>query len=435
MPPRLNQKNITPVETRILDEISDGQWHPLTKITKRFNSKKDTDLVATPAEIVDAVEALNTRGYLLSGMNSSYRLPEKYVRQWRHIRDMPLETKDSRSPRFFGGVLEDDGWLKSPLIAYDLLHFRANSHITSAMIQEQIGELGEANQDEDGLFRIFSKKRGDEAYYLLKEWDTEDEKVEISGLRLTYDTYRRDIKTLPAGYLDDLCKFYGSFAFVLLRDKMSVIRKHIPEPEDVQQQIYIWLMDAVARYDDSTSIPFAAYLHTVLKRWVHNLNRKSHGRAAADNELKHSRAKAAFEAENGRTPNINELAEILGETIKKVSQDSISIKMVSNLRSTTTLDSEDFTVPLVAKDNTADDVEMELEKTLLSAALLSTALEQDAESNGASLSALFSILDKTWNKNKSLSSLYKGHKPSILIESENALMEETGNKIRNAYAV
>lgn len=430
MPPRLNQKHTSEIEIKILDEISDGQWHPITKITKRFTGKKtfSTD------EVTTAVEELSAKGYLLAGANSSYRLPEKYVRQWRNIRDLPLETKDSRSPRFFGGVLEDDGWLKAPLIAYNLLHFRANSHITSRMIQDRIGELGAVNQDEDGLFRIFSKL-GDETYYMLKEWNTEDPNVGITGLRLTYNTYRRDLTALPAGYLDELCKFYGSFAFILLRNNMSSIKKHIPEHEDIQQQIYIWVMDAVARYDDSTCIPFAAYLHTVLQRWVHNLNRKSHGRAAADNELKHSRAIALFEAQNGRTPTIAELAESLGETVKKVAQDSVSIKMVSNLRSTTTLDSDDFTVPLVAKESTDESVEVELEKTLLSAALFSTALEQDAETRGASLSALFSIIDKTWNKNKSLAGLYKGQKQADLINYEEMLMKEAGKKIRQAYAV
>lgn len=430
MPPRLNQKNVSELEIKILDEVSDGQWHTIAKITKRVYEKKGPNA----QEILDAVDGLSLKGYMLSGANSSYRLPEKYLRQWRNIRNLSLETKDSHSPRFFGGIIEDDGWLKAPLIAYNLLHFRANSHITSRIIQERIGELGTVNQDEDGLFRIFSKL-GDETYYVLKEWNTEDPNVGITGLRLTYNTYRRDLNALPAGYLDDLCKFYGSFAFILLRETMSSIKKHIPEHEDVQQQIYIWIMDAVARYDNTTCIPFAAYLSVVLKRWVHNLNRKSHGRAAADNELKHSRAIATFEAENGRSPSINELAEVLGESVKKVSQDSISIKMVSNLRSTTTLDSDDFTVPLVAKETAAESVEIELEKTLLSAALLSSALEQDAETSGASLSALFSIIDKTWNKNKSLSSLYKGHKQVDLATYEDLLMQEAGRKIRQAYAV
>lgn len=430
MPARLNPKRNTELEIKILDEFSDGQWHPMQKVTKVCSGKK----TATAAEVSDVVVELHDKGYLLGGANESYRLPEKYVRQWRNSRNMSLELKDSRSPRFFGGVLEDDGWTKAPLICYNLLHFRANSHVTSKMIQEKIGVLGNVDQDEDGLFRIFSQQ-GEETYYLLREWGTLDPQIEIKGLRLTYNTYRRDLSALPSGYLDDLCKFYGSFAFVLLRNNMSSIKKHIPDNEDIQQQIYIWVMDAVARYDDATCIPFAAYLHSVLKRWVHNLNRKSHGRAAADNELKHSRAISTFESQNGRQPSIIELAKVLGETPEKVSKDSISIKMVSNLRSTTTLDSEDFTVPLVAKETTADSIEMELEKTLLSAALVSTALELDEETNGASLSALFSIIDKTWNKNKSLSSLYKGHRQSELAEVENVLMQEAGRKIRLAYSV
>jgi DNA-directed RNA polymerase specialized sigma subunit len=215
---------------------------------------------------------------------------------------------------------------------------------------------------------------------------------------------------------------------------MSSITKHIPEQEDIQQQIYLWIIDAVARYDEKTCIPFAAYLSAVLQKWVHNLNRKAHGRSAADNELKHSRAIALFETNNGRTPTMAELAAELGESVEKVQKDSISIRMVSNLRSMTTLDSDDFTVPLVAKETTSDEVEQELEKTLLSAALISTALEQAESTNNASLFAFFAVVDKTWNKEKNLSFLYKDIPTTILNRHETSLMQEVGQKIRLAYA-
>lgn len=428
MPPRLAAKNANPIETKVLDEMSDGQWHPINKVTKKCAEKK----VFTVANVKTTVDDLAERGYILVGQNSSYRLPEKYVRQWRNSRGLSMETKDSHSPRFFGGILEDDGWVTAPLTKYELLNFRANSHITSRMIQEQIGDMGEASQVEDGLFRILSKE-GDEVYALLKEWNRFEPNVGITGLRLTYNTYRRDTRALPGDFISDLCEFYGRFSYVLLRTNMSSIKKHLPENDDVQQQIYIWIMDAVARYDDSTCIPFAAYLHSCLQRWVHNLNRKSHGRAAADNELKHSRAISTFEAQNGRKPSLSELADILGEPVEKVSKDSVSIKMVSNLRSTMTLDSEDFNIPLVASETAEFSVETHLERTLISAALISAALEQDTESKGASLVALMSVIDKNWNKDKRLSKVYKNKRSSDLVQHETKLLAAVGAKIGENY--
>lgn len=430
MPPRLSEKNLAPLTQTILDEISDGQWHPMNKLSKSFASKKDSHTID---ELMESIESLVEKTYLIAGENTSFRMPDKYVRQWRNQRNLGLETKDSRSPRYFGGVLEDEGWTKAPLKPCELLHFRANSHVNTRVIQEHIGELGKASQDEDGLLRIITL-HGSEIYVSLKAWGKENPELGITGVRLNPNAKRRDIDELPAGFMDDLCLFYGSFARVLLRKSMSSITKHIPEQEDIQQQIYLWIIDAVARYDEKTCIPFAAYLSAVLQKWVHNLNRKAHGRSAADNELKHARAIALFETTNGRTPTMVELAEGLGESVEKVQKDSISIRMVSNLRSMTTLDSDDFTVPLVAKETTTDEVEQELEKTLLSAALISTALEQAENTNNGSLFAFFAVIDKTWNKEKSLGFLYKDIPTTILNRHETSLMQEVGQKIRLAYA-
>lgn len=424
MPPRLAAKNTTDHETIVLDEMSDGQWHPMTKITKNCAVKK----VFAPAKVKDTVSALTGQGYLVAGENNSFRMMEKHVRQWRNSRGMSMETKDSHSPRFFGGILEDDGWPKAPLSEYELLNFRANSHVTSVMIANAIDGLGEVSLAEDGLFRVLSK-HGDTVYSMLKEWSRNEPSVDITGLRLTYNTFRRDISQLPPAFMDDLCEFYGRFAYVLLRNSMSSIRKHLPENDDIQQQIYIWIIDAVARYDHTTCIPFAAYLHTCLQRWVHNLNRKSHGRAAADNELKHARAIAAFESEHGRQPSIVELAEVLGESVDKVSKESMSITMVSNLRSTTTIDSDDFTVPLVADDTAESTVEMKLERTLLSAALISSALEQESETNGNSLAALSAVIDRSWHKDKRLAPLYRNRRSADLAQYETRLLATVGKKI------
>lgn len=429
MPARLVEKNASNFEVRVLDEMSDGQWHPITKITKKCAEKK----VLNSAQIKSIVSDLVDRGYIIAGENNSFRLPEKYVRQWRNSRDLSMETTNSHSPRFFGGILEDDGWVTAPLTEYELLNFRANSHITSQLVKNQIGSLGEISQVEDGLFRVLSK-RGDEVYQILKDWNRDDPQVKIAGLRLTYNTFRRDVNQLPADFMNDLCKFYGRFAYVLLRNNMSSIKKHLPENDDIQQQIYIWIIDAVARYDDSTCIPFAAYLHSCLQRWVHNLSRKSYGRAAADNELKHARAIADFEAEHGRKPSLGELADILEEPLDKVSKDSISIKMVSNLRSMTTLDSDDFTVPLVSKENANGDVEERLESTLLSAALITAALEQETSSRGYSHVALMSIIDKHWNQDKRLSKVYRGKRSSDLLQHENNLLVAVREKIHENYS-
>lgn len=423
--PRLLTKNFPPLIVSILDDMSDGQWHPTNKLLKRFpTANKGND-------IKESLELLVSYGYLTPGANSSYRMQEKHVRSWRTHRGLHMDARDSRSPRFFGGMLEDDGWSKAPLRDCDLLHFRAESHVTASTIQAWLGARGRATQDEDGLLRI-ATQQGSAIYRDLKQWSLDEPALYIKGVRLNPNAKRRNLDELPPGFINDMCIFYGSFAHILLRNSMSSIKKHISEEDDIQQQIYLWILDAAARYDEKTCIPFAAYLSAVSQKWVHNLNRKAHGRSAADNELKHSRAIATFLGQNGRAPSIKELSEILGEDVAKVTQDSMSIRTVGNLRNMTTLDSEDFTIPLVAEENFSGKVEKDTERTLLSAALVSTALEQSVE-DSTSLNALFSIIDKTWSRGKPLSALYTLVTPSELAESEKSLMESVGVKLRTAY--
>lgn len=428
MPPRLSARRANTFETKVFDEMSDGQWHRITKITRNCVEKK----VSTSAEIKDTVTNLSEQGYLLAGASDSYRLPEKYVRQWRTSRGMSMETTNSHSPRFFGGILEDDGWAHAPLVEYDLLNFRANSHITLQDIQLKIGNLGKVHRMEDALFRIFSQE-GHKVYGILKEWDNEDDQVAINGLRITEKAFRRDINKLPYNYLEDFCKFYGKFSYVFLRNSMSSVKKHLPENDDVQQQIYLWIIDAVERYDDSTCIPFAAWLSTCLNRWVHNLNRKSHGRAVADNELKHLRAKAEFESEHGREPNLRELAMALGETIEKVSKESASIKIVANLRSTTTINSEDFDIPLVAEETAESHVDNKLSNTSITAALIASAREKSDETKGGSLVALMQMIDKNWHKDKTLSKYYRNKRPADLQKNEKVLVDSFAKKIEDSH--
>lgn len=429
MPPRLSAKRATPIETKVFDVMSDGQWHPMSKVTKNCVEKK----VFSSNEIKDTVHDLSERGYIIAGANNSFRLPSKYVAQWRNSRGLPMETRDTHSPRFFGGIIEDEGWASAPLEPYDLLNFRAESHIESHHIQKKIGTLGQVSRMEDGLFRILAKE-GDIVYGILKEWDREGDRVNISGLRITKTTNRRDIDKLPKEFLSDLCKFYGKFSYVLLRNHMSSVKKHLPENDDAQQQIYIWIMDAVARYDDKQCIPFAAYLSTCLQMWVHNLNRKSYGRAAADNELNHLRARAKFEAEHGRVPNLRELAEELGENIDKVAKDAASIKIVTNLRSTTTIDSEDFDVQLIAEETAESHVNSKLEKTSITAALIASALENSKNTKGMSTIALMSIIDKTWHRDKRLSRMYRHKRPADLQKNEKILTEAFKAKVQDSYS-
>lgn len=378
---RLNES-----QSRLLDDMSDGQWHTFAKIQKR--NLKGFDSVE---DLRSEVDRFVRDAILLVGANDSYRMTRQSLESWRDSRGIVSNgSKDMKAPRYFGGILEDDGWLLAPLRTVDIVHFHASGAV-AAQVQQVIQLNGMTSIDFDGLVRVFAFD-GQQAYDLLKEWSKE-ENVDISGIRMDQGVRRRELCDLPEMFVRDLCQFYGAFAHALLRQSMSSVRKHITERDDIQQQIYLWIIDAIQRYDASTSIPFAAYLHSAINRWVHDLNRRSYGRAVADNELQIARAVNAFELEHNRKPSLEELADALGETVEKVRKKTMGVANVNNLRSASTINSEDFDVPLPAPEDSTTQIHREIEQTLISAALTSAAIEAPG---GPHVNAWYSIYSKTW---------------------------------------
>jgi DNA-directed RNA polymerase specialized sigma subunit len=174
---------------------------------------------------------------------------------------------------------------------------------------------------------------------------------------------------------------------------MSSIKKHLPEDDDAQQQIYLWVIEAVKRYDDSTSIPFAAYLGTSIKKWVYDLNRKSYGRSIADKELKHSRAINEFRATEERNPTAEELARILNIPVDEVNREKEDINTVVNLRNQKAIEYDDFELPLPAEDQTDAHLDNLIESTILSASITTASKLPNGKRNIAGLVAIYY---KTW---------------------------------------
>lgn len=371
----LSALTLDPVMAPILDSMADGQWHSMTKILKN-NPQATKELPEDKGdELRKRFETLAEEGIALVGDNNSQRFTVESLLEWRELRGMESQPQTISSPRFFGGLLEDDGWEHAPLRSYDVIHFRGTGEVTEKNVQKIVGSRGFVTQDVDGLFRIMSLY-GDDISEELKEWG-KTHAYDLTGVCLNKKTMRREITELPSEYFDDLCAFYGSFAYTLLRRNMSTLKKHIPDNSDVQQQIFLWIIDAVQRYNHTTCIPFAAYLAKSLNLWVHDLGRKTYGRSASDNELKLSRAIASFKAEYNREPTYKELAVIFDEPEDKIKQKVNSVSTVNSLRNMTTIDSEDFDIPIPVHDSlsTMED----LNQTLLSASLTSATIKTGAD--------------------------------------------------------
>lgn len=399
----------------ILDSMADGQWHSMSKILK--NNAQIIKEHIVEDEKSDVLRKMFTEiasdGHLLLGENNSQRFTVDSLMEWRNIRGMENQPSTITSPRFFGNVLEDDGWQHAPLRAYDVIHFRGTGEVTERRIQKLIGSRGFVTKDTDGLYRIMSLY-GDEIFIELKEWSKRNN-LDVSGARLDKNTMRREISELPPRFFDDLCVFYGVFSHTLLRKNMSSVKRHIPDSDDIQQQIYLWIIDAVQRYKHETCIPFAAYLSQSLNSWVHDLGRKTYGRSISDNELKLSRAIASFETEHNRTPTHKELARIMNESETQIKQKINSVSIVNNIRNMTTLDSEDFDIPIAVHD-TPSTIE-DLNQSLISANLTSAAVVSQANPV-----AWLDLYHSTWGSRKHAS-------VSVMTGVDNHIIEEGKERI------
>jgi DNA-directed RNA polymerase specialized sigma subunit len=386
------------LEAEILDELSDGQWHPLYKIRREVGTrvKQTRDF---KSKMTKSLALLVADDILIEGNNESYRLLNPNLEKWRSIRDNLTVKNRNKSPRYFGGMLEDDGWLLSPLQHCDMVHFRMEQSYSSSEIRAMldVSDYDDVKVIVDyatQLIRIYVQVDYPIKDVLLR---LKNEKPELGmhSIRLEKNLRRRNVNDLPEPFVSDVCTYYGKFAKVLLRPYMSSITKHIKEYDDIQQQIYMWIIEAIQRYDAETSIPFAAYLASSLKKWVFNLARESYGRSVADAELKYSRVLNQFTAENGREPNQEELMEILQMSGEDINKEKLAMATVTNLRNTATINDDEAEIQLPSQYHFEDELEARVEATILSATVTRASLE----SRHPTLSIL-AIYYNVWGKEK-----------------------------------
>lgn len=423
---------LTDLSIKVLDELSDGQWHPLYKISKNvergnIKAKEFKDLLSQ--ELKDLAET----GVIMSGENDSYRFVSDKLENWRSISTNPKLNEPKYQPRWFGGIIEDDGWELAPLKEYDLVHFKADADLTRKLVHSYVNGRLSLIQIDNGLYRVFSND-GAESFENIKRLKEERPEFNIRSMRLEKNLRRRDLDDLPKKYLAELCEYYGRFAKSLLKPYMSSVTKHISDKDDIQQQLYLWILDAIQRYDATKSIPFAAYLGTSLTKWVFNLNRSAFGRSVADAELKHSRAINTYKMEHGREPKPEELAEILGEDISTIKKDSMVINTVVNLRNVSTIHTEEEDIPIPSKELVDDNIEKMVNSSILSAAII-TAVKEDMlqRNNSKDLSGLLGVYYENWGTEHSSKKIKMWLRTMKTQESIQRVLAIVKQKIRKNY--
>ncbi|MGV8847040.1 MAG: hypothetical protein ACOH1Y_17310 [Propionicimonas sp.] len=340
----------------------------------------------------------------------------------------PDRRARTRKPVIFGGVLEADGWAQAPLRTFDLVHFRLNHCLPLAELRAHLDtELNDTvslTLDTDELYRVFvAPGDGPRTAELVTTWCA-DHNSKTTGLRTDLNRRRRNVRDLDPRYLDDLMTHYQGYGMRRLQKNMSSVMLHIPEYDDIQQQLAIWILEAIVRFDDTKGVPFGAWLSTALSKWVHDLNRSSFGRTVADAELKQHRAVAAFTAIEHRHPTETEFATLVGTSVAALRRSRQSVSVVNSLRACLSIDSgglDDSELSIPARGNDpAEQLEEDLRPVIVSS-VLTNACAPDKTAKLPSAREVNTVGWVTW-----YATMYKG-------QTRTDLAEELRTSMRNLH--
>ena len=82
---------------------------------------------------------------------------------------------------------------------------------------------------------------------------------------------RRELVDFTTAFSEGLVDFYRVFAKSLVKSHMETIKIFLPDSDDQETQMVIWVIDAIEKFDESASVPFSGYLNAVLNRWPYDL--------------------------------------------------------------------------------------------------------------------------------------------------------------------
>jgi hypothetical protein len=286
--------------------------------------------------------------------------------------DVPTERPRVRAPLVFGGIPEAAGWTLAPIAPRDRVHFRVDRELPLEELRRELPDGVTVSFDQgEGLYRVDGRcGTGQVLADWLRAWCA-GRGCGTVGLRAESDVRRRAPRDLPPAFLDDLCRHYLPVSLKRLQRNMSTLRLHLPDPDDLTQQVSEWILKAVGQYDETKGVPFGAFLATQLSKWVHDLGRNAHGRTAADTENKQQKAIAAFLAEHQRRPSEKELAAYMGQSVATLRRNSQTVATLNGLRNLQSLDGGPDATEIMLPDTSEapDEIMGEAEQTLLSHAL------------------------------------------------------------------
>lgn len=365
---------------RIEAIISDGMWYSITKWIRLAKVSEE--------ELREWIDAALADGRLIQAESGakSYRLPLEEIYAWydKHgfrIGDQLLDFLFP--PRIWDGKTETEGFLEAPLREIGVVSFSADNEVT-AEITDALRGIARVREFEPGKYKAYSLSSTyvrDIVRDIVQKKDASEVDPRVSPRS---SAKRRELVDFSDEFADGLVEFYRNFAKSLVKSKMDTIRIYLPDPEDQESQIIIWVLTAIEKFDESSAVPFSGYFNSSLQYWPYDLPAMHLGKELSSFQRSRSKAITALRAERGEDAENftnKELADIIGMDIVKYNDLEERHKVWMRTRAATTLNWDESTDEKLVKanlsgelaDNSADtDVEL---AHRLSVAIVSTALK------------------------------------------------------------
>lgn len=287
-----------PVDFRIGAIISDGMWYSQPKWRKMAK--------VTEEEIESWIESNLATGRLVQSPTGakSFRFPHESIVEWYDENRIKLGVQLVDSifpPRIWDGMTETEGFLNAPLRKIGIVSFNCQNS-TAREITQKLRGIAKVREYEPGRYKAYCLN----ATYVKTIVDDELKRLEPGATRNIYsrnESKRREIVDFTPEFARGLVLFYKRFGRSLVKKDMETIQIFIPDPEDQESQITIWVMTAIEKFDESASVPFSGYLNSVLNHRPYDLPTIHLGKELSTFQRQRSKAVEALKKRWGEERN------------------------------------------------------------------------------------------------------------------------------------
>lgn len=303
---------------RIGATVSDGMWWSYAK-WKQYSKASDEYLQQWISE------ALNSGRLVQSATGQrSYRFPLESIHEWYSAQGLEIGVQLVDflfPPRIWDGMTEPEGFLNAPLREIGYVTFSCSPKVAAHVTQALMG-IARVREIESGRYRAFALS-SDYASAIIRDVFKQQGLTEKGSIHARFRSYRREMIDFTPAFARGLVLFYGHFGKTLSRKAMDTIKLFIPEEEDRESQIIAWVIAAIEKFDEASSVPFSGYLDNVLKHWPYDLPYDHLGKELSNFQRKRSRAikvlQSHYNSSSQNFPN-SELAYEAGMTLDEFNE-------------------------------------------------------------------------------------------------------------------